>query len=182
MAANEDGVGFSVEGLTIEQSYTGIIRFRAASNAPAVAAAIDNKIFGATSSIKDEVSEVRVNFLASRETHFLSLNPMTLPREGPVWIVGYALIESDFAGNLFTGATPSRIDPGVDSGSITLAGMMVQVLPTGTVPREGGFISGQGNAGCEFEDIPTDTPYNAILGSDGRVGMSAKLIETGPWL
>ena len=56
---------------------------------------------------------------------------------------------------------------------------MVQILRTGRTPQPGGFISGQGNAGCEFDADPTQTPYNAVL---DRVGMSAKLIETGPWL
>lgn len=73
----------------------------------------------------------------------------------------------------FSGATTSS------PGSITLSGIMVQILPEGRIPLTGGFISGQGNAGCEFEADPVQTPFNEKL---DRVGMSAKLIETGPWL
>lgn len=60
------------------------------------------------------------------------------------------------------------------TGSV-FSGIMVQVLPAGVTPETGGFISGQGNAGCKFEGAPTQTPYGAAL---DLVGMSAKLTES----
>lgn len=64
------------------------------------------------------------------------------------------------------------------SGTITLSGIMVQVLPTGVVPPLGGFISGQGHSGCTFASQPVLTQYSAVL---DRVGVTAKLVETQAW-
>lgn len=64
------------------------------------------------------------------------------------------------------------------TGTVLLAGMIVQVLKTGTSVQAGGFISGQGNSGCIFEEQPTYTPYSAAF---DNVGMSAKLVEIGMW-
>lgn len=66
--------------------------------------------------------------------------------------------------------------------TITLSGLILQVLPTGMAPRPGTFISGQGNAGCQFVEEPRQSPYSAVLGEDGYVAISAKLVETQPWL
>lgn len=63
-------------------------------------------------------------------------------------------------------------------GTILLTAMMVQVLPTGTAPQTGAFISGQGNSGCSFATQPTYTPYSAAF---DRVGVVAELVETGGW-
>ena len=64
------------------------------------------------------------------------------------------------------------------SGTVLLTAMMVQVLPTGTTPETGPFISGQGNSGCSFATQPTYTPYSAAF---DRVGVVAELVETGGW-
>jgi hypothetical protein len=63
-------------------------------------------------------------------------------------------------------------------GTLTLSGLMVQMLPTGAVPATGGFISGQGHSGCRFENKPSETAYSAAL---DKVGMAAKLIEVDTW-
>jgi hypothetical protein len=68
------------------------------------------------------------------------------------------------------------------SGTITLSGIIVQVLPTGRTPALGGFISGQGHSGCTFASQPVLTQYSAVLGQDGLVGATAKLVETQAWL
>jgi len=68
------------------------------------------------------------------------------------------------------------------TGTITLSGMMVQLLKTGVTPATGGFISGQGNSGCRFATQPTLTEYNAVIGSDGLMALTAKLVEVGSWL
>lgn len=62
------------------------------------------------------------------------------------------------------------------TGTFVLSGLMVQVLRTGQVPAKGGFVSGQGNSGCQFIGKPSTTPYSAKL---DRVGATARLEETG---
>jgi hypothetical protein len=61
--------------------------------------------------------------------------------------------------------------------TLTVSGMMVQVLPSGTTPTQGGFISGQGHSGCQFVGAPQETPYMF-----DRIGITARLVETGAWL
>lgn len=77
-----------------------------------------------------------------------------------------------------TGITGIQLGFG-GSGSLTITGIMVQILPTGTNPITNGFISGQGNSGCSFGTQPTLTNYSAAM---DRVGLSAKLVETQAWL
>lgn len=81
----------------------------------------------------------------------------------------------------FSSASYVGVDITLTGGGPTLSGLMAQLLPIGTTPTAGGFISGQGNSGCAFEAAPTMTPYSAAPGLD-LVGMSGKLIETGSWL
>jgi len=64
------------------------------------------------------------------------------------------------------------------SGTITLTGIMVQVIKTGINPGPGMFISGQGNSGCSFVTQPAYTPYSSAL---DQVGVVAELAETGGW-
>ena len=63
-------------------------------------------------------------------------------------------------------------------GTVTLSGIMVQVLETGVTPATGGFISGQGNSGLQFVSQPTYTPYSSAL---NRVGVVAELAEYYGW-
>lgn len=64
------------------------------------------------------------------------------------------------------------------SGTLTLTGLMVQVLPSGVTPETGSFISGQGNSGCTFVTQPEYTPYSVAY---DQVGMTVELVETGGW-
>lgn len=64
------------------------------------------------------------------------------------------------------------------SGSIRLDGLIVQVLPEGSVSPVGEFISGQGTSGMSFASQPAVSEYSAAL---DRVGVSADLIETEAW-
>lgn len=64
------------------------------------------------------------------------------------------------------------------AGTVTLTGIMVQVLETGVTPATGGFISGQGNSGLQFVTQPTYTPYSSAL---DKVGVVAELAETYGW-
>jgi hypothetical protein len=64
------------------------------------------------------------------------------------------------------------------AGTVTLSGIMVQVLETGVTPATGGFISGQGNSGLQFTAQPTYTPYSSAL---DKVGVVAELTEYYGW-
>jgi len=64
------------------------------------------------------------------------------------------------------------------AGTVTLSGMMVQVLKNGEQPETGGFISGQGHSGLKFLTQPTYTPYSAVY---TKAGLAAQFIETGGW-
>lgn len=57
-----------------------------------------------------------------------------------------------------------------------LYGLCCQILPLGQPPVNGNWISGQGNAGCQFDGQPSKTPYSAKL---DRVALTAVLEETG---
>lgn len=81
--------------------------------------------------------------------------------------------------NSFTGASVDGIEVWIGgTGTITLSGIIVQVLPTGQTPLQGGFISGQGHSGCSFQGYPTREEYSAAL---DLVGLSANFIETEQW-
>lgn len=82
----------------------------------------------------------------------------------------------------FDNGTLNGIDITIDTTSaatITLAGLMLQLLPTGESPSSGGFISGRGNSGCMFDGKPKRIPYS-IPGDS--IGMTANLVEVGDWL
>lgn len=83
---------------------------------------------------------------------------------------------ASFSGNTFMGITLTMRS--ASSGSLVLDGLIVQVLPDGSVPLSGGFISGQGQSGMSFASQPVVSEYSAAL---DRVGVSAELIETEAW-
>lgn len=63
------------------------------------------------------------------------------------------------------------------TGTVSLTGVMVQVLPTGQTPATGGFLSGRGHAGCSFAGSgPTFSLYN-LAGAIDRVAVTARLTE-----
>ncbi len=82
-----------------------------------------------------------------------------------------AMIGIDISLGVGTVASPAT--------TVTLSGIIVQVLPIGTMPVLGGFISGQGDSGCAFATKPKATPYSAPL---DQVGAACKLVEIGDWL
>lgn len=63
-------------------------------------------------------------------------------------------------------------------GVAVLSGIIVQVLKTGTTPQVGGFISGQGHSGCDWESLPARDAYSRAL---DLMGVSATLTETEQW-
>jgi hypothetical protein len=89
-------------------------------------------------------------------------------------------MNTSFAGGTYQGIV---LDWAVGTAtSVTVAGMMVQILPTGTLPNTAPgstFHSGQGHSGCKFESMPTMTPYSVPADS---VGVAARLVEIGDWI
>lgn len=87
-----------------------------------------------------------------------------------------------FGGSVDGTSTVNGIDISVDtsaSATLTFAGLMLQVLPTGVTPATGGFIAGRGNSGCKFDSKLRRVPYS-LPGES--IGLSAKLVEVGDWL
>lgn len=68
--------------------------------------------------------------------------------------------------------------PGSVGNSITLSGIIVQVLPVGKAPVTGDFASGQGHSGCSFLEKPEYTPYSSAFGNGAVI---ASLVETEAW-
>jgi len=85
-----------------------------------------------------------------------------------------ARFNQSFASSSYDGVTLSL----GGAGTLTLSGIMVQVLETGVTPATGGFISGQGNSGLQFVAQPTYTPYSSAL---DKVGVVAELTEYYGW-
>ena len=81
---------------------------------------------------------------------------------------------NSFASSSYDGVTLSL----GGEGTVTLSGIMVQVLETGVTPETGGFISGQGNSGLQFVSQPAYTPYSSAL---NKVGVVAELAEYYGW-
>lgn len=65
------------------------------------------------------------------------------------------------------------------TGTVTLSGIIVQVLKTGDTPEAGGFISGQGHSGMSYDGWPEQNNYSAAL---DLIGLTADFIETEQWL
>ena len=65
-------------------------------------------------------------------------------------------------------------------GTLTLAGMIGQILPTGGAVKSGGFIPGRGNTGVRISSNPTVTGYSAAI-ENASIGMTAEFVETGAW-
>lgn len=79
------------------------------------------------------------------------------------------------------GATNSGIILDIAGGTattVTLSGMCVQILPTGTTPSTGNFIGGLGNSGCDYNAAPSTVALSAPL---DQVSANWTLIEAGDW-
>lgn len=76
------------------------------------------------------------------------------------------------------GIEVSLATPDAGSGYITLSGVIVQILKSGVTPEPGGFISGQGHSGCDWQTLPSREAYSAAM---DLVGLSAQLVETEQW-
>lgn len=87
-------------------------------------------------------------------------------------------VNTEFVGGTYDGVELALKITGNNTDAVRLDGLIAQVLPTGSVPLTGGFVSGQGHSGTQFESQPVTTAYSAAL---DKVGMSAKLVETNTW-
>lgn len=67
------------------------------------------------------------------------------------------------------------------AGTLTMAGLIAQVLPTGEAATTGRFISGQGHSGCKFVGMPKRRVLKSAPGLDLQ-SLSAVLVEVGGWL
>jgi len=63
-----------------------------------------------------------------------------------------------------------------DTCTFVLAGLMAQLLPTGTSPEAGTFLSGRGTTGLEFATAPEIEYYSANI-NNGQVGLSLTMVE-----
>lgn len=66
------------------------------------------------------------------------------------------------------------------TGTVSIAGIIAQVLPDGQNPLSGGFISGRGHSGVRFDGPPAVSGYSAPEALD-KLGATATLRETGSW-
>lgn len=81
----------------------------------------------------------------------------------------------------FASTTARKVDVylskiGATESVMYLTGLIAQLLPTGTTPATGVFITGRGTTALEFAASPEIEYYSAAI-NNGQVGMSATLIE-----
>lgn len=114
-------------------------------------------------------------------TSFIGLTPNVVTTPTGLTVTSATLVNTPITTPGLTGIELALKT--VTTGTLTgvLTGLVVQMLPTGVSPTPGNFISGQGHSGCQFASHPTESPYSSAV-PGGRVGMAAKLVETGAWL
>jgi hypothetical protein len=54
--------------------------------------------------------------------------------------------------------------------------LIAQLLPTGTTPSTGSFLSGRGTTGVQFANFPEIEYYSSSV-NEGQIGMSVTLAE-----
>lgn len=79
------------------------------------------------------------------------------------------------------GYTGIEMQPIIAEGVLTASAVIVLVLLNGQTPSTGGYISGSGHTGCQFDGHP-QTTYYQLADNREAVGMTARLVETGGWL
>lgn len=81
----------------------------------------------------------------------------------------------------FAGSSISRVEIYLANGSastssVSLSGMIAQVLPNGTSVASGGFIDGKGTTALHFSS-PIDIEYYSSNINEGQIGLSASFVE-----
>lgn len=108
----------------------------------------------------------------------LTVTPTTGPAPGtPVDLTLLGVTDTTRFNETFTGVDGILLGLS-GTGTVTLSGVMVQILKDGKTPEIGGFLSGQGHSGCSFASQPEYVPYSAAFGTGSVV---ASLIETEGW-
>lgn len=79
------------------------------------------------------------------------------------------------------GFTGIKVQAKVGAGTLTATAIIIQMLPIGVTPSTGGWISGQGHSGCQFEEPPVQTVYTVTSRLE-NVGLTCKLVETADYL
>ena len=65
-----------------------------------------------------------------------------------------------FPGGAEGGGVTVSLEPLLTGGgTVTLSALIAILLPTGQSPAPGGWMTGQGNSGCQFSEPPTDMGY-----------------------
>lgn len=95
-------------------------------------------------------------------------------------ITGLISVASSTRTNTTVTGVPGVTISFAGEGTLTLAGMIAQVRPTGDPVVAGDFISGRGNSGCRFHGAPSVQGYSSPQAMDFQ-SISATLIETGDW-
>jgi hypothetical protein len=107
----------------------------------------------------------------------------TVTSSGAVQVNGTARAPQAVNATTLTNHVISPVNGGVTIrlwgvGAVTIAGMMGQVLPTGSSAPTGEWILGRGNSGCRFQGRPKVSGLSAAL---DKVSARATLVETGDW-
>lgn len=121
----------------------------------------------------DGVGGVRVTPIQPGDVAITPVFPSMLP------VTSTTRVDTSFSGDTLQGIS---LDLAVSTATaVFISGVIVQILANGVTPAPGGFISGQGNSGCRFEQKPTQTPYSTGT-PESELAISAKLAEVGGWL
>lgn len=104
-----------------------------------------------------------------------TLIPVASPEDDPLFSHSFAATPgSNSSGIELSLQTDSETDV-----TVSLSALIVQIHPAGVTPTGTKFISGQGISGFSFEGKPQITPYSTY---HDQFGLSAKIVETEPWL
>lgn len=104
-----------------------------------------------------------------------------LPDGGSVIDVTPLLVTTTTLTNVTVSGTTGATISAAGEGYLTLAGMVAQVLPTGTPAPVGRFWGGRGHSGCRFSASGLATNAYSAPSALDKIGASATLIEVGAW-
>lgn len=102
-----------------------------------------------------------------------------LPQGGTETVLPWASVPGP-GRSTFSGVAGVELYLGGSGTNTAVAhGLMAQIVPiAANIPNWTTFEAGTGHSGLRFADMPQMMQYSAVL---DRVGLSAKLVETGAW-
>lgn len=86
------------------------------------------------------------------------------------------LVNKSFASGSAKKVEVSMANTGTSACVFHAVAFIAQLLPTGTSPSTGNFVSGRGTSGLDFATFPQIEYYSANI-NNGQIGMSATLVE-----